>query len=237
MPNLPAKMSPTGYDQALALSWNLHQADLAVLTLSRPGYVRTPLATGPTPEQAADAAAGLLDVLGLDRVGVIGTSGGGPTALQFALRHPQRVWGLVLQSAVTQSFIEPRRSTHSLIGTICTSMPSCRSIRWKRSPVQRWCCMGAPMEMCRSCTPNSSLAPCQRSNCSRSRIEAFDLGRARRKPGARAGTGLSHVTRGPAGEFNRADGLQYILRFIVQVITVRLETVKIVKSLPPLQTG
>ena len=104
----------TGYDQTLALSWNLHQAGFAVLTPSRPGYLRTPLVTGPAPEQAADAVAGLLDVLGLDKVGVIGTSGGGATALQFALRHPERVWGLVLQSAVTQRFIEPRRSTHSL---------------------------------------------------------------------------------------------------------------------------
>jgi pimeloyl-ACP methyl ester carboxylesterase len=56
----------------------------------------------------------------------MGTSGGGPTALQFALRHPKRVWALVLQSAVTQQFIEPRRSTHSLIGWIVFS----RSGKW-----------------------------------------------------------------------------------------------------------
>ena len=91
------------------------------LTPSRPGYLRTPLATGATPEQAADAIASLLDVLEIDKVCVMGTSGGGPTALQFVLRHPQRVWALVLQSAVTQQFVEPR-----LIGCIVFS----RSGKW-----------------------------------------------------------------------------------------------------------
>jgi len=65
--------------------------------------------------------ANLLDVLRMDKVCLMGTSGGGPTALQFALRHPDRVWALVLQSAVTQQFIEPRRSTHSLLGWVVFS--------------------------------------------------------------------------------------------------------------------
>jgi len=77
----------SGYDQPLALSWDLHEAGFTILTPSRPGYLRTPLPTGDTPERAADALASLLDVLRIDKVGVIGTSGGGPTALQFALRH------------------------------------------------------------------------------------------------------------------------------------------------------
>lgn len=111
----------SGYDQSLAFSWDLHERGFQVLTPSRPGYVRTPLAVGAAPDQAADAMAGLLDELDIDRVCVMGTSGGGPTALQFALRHPHRVWGLVLQSAITQQFTEPRRSTHSLAGRIIFS--------------------------------------------------------------------------------------------------------------------
>jgi pimeloyl-ACP methyl ester carboxylesterase len=111
----------SGYDQTLDLSWDLHEAGFTVLTPSRPGYLRTPLTTGATPEQAADAVAGLLDVLGIDRVCVMATSGGGPPGLQFALRHPERVWALVVQSAVSQRFIEPRRSTHSLIGRVIFS--------------------------------------------------------------------------------------------------------------------
>src|SRR6516165_4366978 len=35
----------TGYDQTLALSWNVHEAGFMILTPSRPGYLRTPLTT------------------------------------------------------------------------------------------------------------------------------------------------------------------------------------------------
>ena len=85
----------SGYDQTLALSSDLREAGFTVLTPSRPGYLRTPLTAGATPEQAVDALASLLDILSIKTVGVMGTSGGGPTALQLALRHPERLWGLV----------------------------------------------------------------------------------------------------------------------------------------------
>lgn len=50
----------------------------------------------------ADACAALLDVLAVPTVAVIAVSGGGASALQFALRHPDRCWGLVMISAVSQ---------------------------------------------------------------------------------------------------------------------------------------
>jgi pimeloyl-ACP methyl ester carboxylesterase len=106
----------SGYDQPLALSWDLHQAGFTVVTPSRPGYLRTPLTEGATAELAADALASLLDVLSIDRVCVMGTSGGGPTALQFALRHPERISALVLQSAISQRHVQPGRTTNTLIG-------------------------------------------------------------------------------------------------------------------------
>ena len=67
------------------------------------------------------------------KAAVMGSSGSGPTALQFALRHPDRLWCLVLQSAVTQRFIEPHRSTHSLLGPAVFS----RSGQW-RSDLGAW---------------------------------------------------------------------------------------------------
>ena len=39
------------------------------------------------------------------------------------------------------------------------------------------------------------------------------------------------------GDANRPDDPQYIVRLIAQVITVSLETVRVVKNLPPLQTA
>lgn len=49
-----------------------------------------------TMEQAADDAAALLDQLGIDRAVVCGHSYGGFIAQEFALRHPDRLNGLVL---------------------------------------------------------------------------------------------------------------------------------------------
>jgi predicted helicase len=43
----------------------------------------------------------------------------------------------------------------------------------------------------------------------------------------------SGITNDP----NRPDDPEYIVRLLAQVITVSLETVKVVKELPPLETG
>ncbi len=92
-----------GYDQ----SWLLARAILPnvashrVLAVSRPGYLRTPLAAGESAEEQADLFARLLDTLRIDRVLVGAVSAGGAPALQFALRHRDRCRGLVLVSAVT----------------------------------------------------------------------------------------------------------------------------------------
>jgi pimeloyl-ACP methyl ester carboxylesterase len=92
--------TPGGYDQGMAfVSENPGFKSIAV---SRPGYLRTPLETGQTPAEQADAFAALLDVLNIPKVAAVAISGGGPSALQFALRYPERCWGLVLVCAITQ---------------------------------------------------------------------------------------------------------------------------------------
>src|SRR5260221_8343517 len=68
---------------------------------SRPGYSRTPSSTGKRAEAFADALMSLLDLLQLDQVIVVGISAGGPTALQLAGRHPERVSKVILQNAAT----------------------------------------------------------------------------------------------------------------------------------------
>ena len=97
--------SPGGYDHAIA-SARTRPDDIAgfqVIAPSRPGYLRTPLSSGKTPAQQADLYAALLDQLQIERVIVWGVSGGGPSALQFAVRHPQRTLGLVLIVPALQS--------------------------------------------------------------------------------------------------------------------------------------
>lgn len=72
-----------------------------VLAPSRPGYGRTPLSTGTSPAGFADVTRALCDRLGITRIAaVVGTSGGGPTAVTMAARHPDLVRRLILQSAV-----------------------------------------------------------------------------------------------------------------------------------------
>jgi pimeloyl-ACP methyl ester carboxylesterase len=85
-----------GYDQGLDLGEPLVARGLRVIAMSRFGYLRTPLPLDASPAAQADAHACLLDVLGIPRVAVIGASAGAPSAMQFALRHPERCRALVL---------------------------------------------------------------------------------------------------------------------------------------------
>jgi len=94
--------SPGGFDQAMLFASSLSEAGFQVIAPSRPGYLRTPLATGLTPENQADAMLALLDSLSIDSVAVMGVSLGAPAAIEFARRHPERAWALVLVSPVTK---------------------------------------------------------------------------------------------------------------------------------------
>jgi len=91
-----------GWDQSLLLARAaLPDQGFQTLAVSRPGYLATPLSSGPSPEAQADLYALLLDHLHLDRAFALAISGGGQSALQFALRHPARCRGLILVSACT----------------------------------------------------------------------------------------------------------------------------------------
>jgi len=96
-----------GYDQARAIGRSLTPLGFRVLAVSRPGYLRTPISVGRTPGEQADAFAMLLDSLGLERVAVLSASGGGPSALELAANHPDKVWGLVLISSLNAPKAQP----------------------------------------------------------------------------------------------------------------------------------
>jgi pimeloyl-ACP methyl ester carboxylesterase len=94
--------APGGYDQAMLVGSLFAEDEFNVVAPSRPGYLRTPLTSGQTPEQQADALAALIDTMGIPSVAVVASSSGAPAAVQFVLRHPDRVWALVLLSPVTR---------------------------------------------------------------------------------------------------------------------------------------
>ncbi|MFF4457321.1 alpha/beta fold hydrolase [Streptomyces goshikiensis] len=68
-----------------------HELGVRLITYDRPGFgASTPRPGRRVVDAAADVAA-VADALGLRRFAVFGVSGGGPHALAFAARHPERV--------------------------------------------------------------------------------------------------------------------------------------------------
>ena len=72
-----------------------------VIAPSRPGYGRTPGKEDRTTADCADTFAALLDELKVDQVIVVCASGGGPTAMRFAIRHGHRVKAMIAECAIT----------------------------------------------------------------------------------------------------------------------------------------
>ena len=73
-----------------------HAAGVRVIAMSRFGYLRTPMPADASAAAQADAHVCLLDALGIRQAAVMGGSAGAPSALQMAIRHPDRVSALVL---------------------------------------------------------------------------------------------------------------------------------------------
>ena len=95
-PLLMVHGSGGGHDQGIAFAGNLAQRGIRVIAMSRFGYLRTPMPADASPAAQADAHVCLLDALGIAKAAVLGGSAGGPSALQMAIRHPDRVSALVL---------------------------------------------------------------------------------------------------------------------------------------------
>ena len=91
-----------GHDMGLLYA-RLIGDDFFWICPSRFGYLRTPIPPDASFESQADAFAALLDYLQIEKAAIIGLSIGGPSALLFALRHPDRCDALVLQSAISKT--------------------------------------------------------------------------------------------------------------------------------------
>ena len=96
MPLLMVHGSGGGHDQGMAFAGKLTERGIRVIAMSRFGYLRTPMPADASPAAQADAHVCLLDALGIAQTTVAGGSAGGPSALQMAIRHPNRVSALVL---------------------------------------------------------------------------------------------------------------------------------------------
>jgi 2-hydroxy-6-oxonona-2,4-dienedioate hydrolase len=95
-----------GYDQGLLLGRTWVGTGYTFLAPSRFGYLRSSVPDQPSVELQAEMFKYLLDSLGIHKVVVVAMSAGGPSAMQFAIRHPDRVAALVLLSSA--AYAPPR---------------------------------------------------------------------------------------------------------------------------------
>lgn len=91
-----------GYDQGAYFA-KVIGGDYRWIAPSRFGFLGTPAPADADSVRQAEAHACLLDALGIARVGVVGVSMGGPSALLFAQRYPQRTNSLALISAASHA--------------------------------------------------------------------------------------------------------------------------------------
>ncbi len=87
-----------GFDQGLWLANGYDITKHQVISVSRFGYLRSPLPANANLDLQADAFACLLDALKIQRAAVFTVSGGATAAIRFAARHPKRVSALILLS-------------------------------------------------------------------------------------------------------------------------------------------
>ena len=96
VPLLAVHGSGGGHDQGMAFASALATHGIRVIAMSRFGYLRTPMPADASAQAQADAHVCLLDALGIRKAAVMGGSAGAPSALQVAIRRPDRVSALVL---------------------------------------------------------------------------------------------------------------------------------------------
>jgi pimeloyl-ACP methyl ester carboxylesterase len=85
-----------GFDQGLFVGRELLGSNYDVIAPSRFGYLGSFSPESPLPPAQADAYAELLDHLRIGRAVIVGISAGAPSAIEMALRHPDRVSALIL---------------------------------------------------------------------------------------------------------------------------------------------
>ena len=109
-----------GFDQGLVAARPLVDDGYRIIAPSRFGYLGTPLPPDASPASQADAHACLLDHLVIERSAVMAHSAGSVSAIQLALRHPERVTALVLMVPAAPGpgpMAPPRPLVHALFRT------------------------------------------------------------------------------------------------------------------------
>ncbi len=87
-----------GFDQGMLTAKPVIDAGFQVISVSRFGYLRSPVPENANVALQADAYACLLDRLGIQKVALLTVSGGATSSIRFAACHPERISTLILSS-------------------------------------------------------------------------------------------------------------------------------------------
>jgi pimeloyl-ACP methyl ester carboxylesterase len=110
-----------GCDQGLFLARSIDISNSQIISVSRFGFLRSPVPPGATLDTQADAFAALLDALGIQKAAVFAVSAGSTSAIRFTARYPERVSALILMGpdapGETYMALPPRFLCHILFGS------------------------------------------------------------------------------------------------------------------------
>jgi len=95
---------PGGFDQGLGLAEPFRASGFTAVAVSRPGYLGTPLETGVSCEEQADAMAAFVNELAMGPLPVVAASAGAPVGYLLAGRHPESVRALVAIDGVSRRY-------------------------------------------------------------------------------------------------------------------------------------
>jgi pimeloyl-ACP methyl ester carboxylesterase len=121
-PVLVVHGSGGGFDQGALVARAVLGDRFHWIAPSRFGYLRSTFRAGATFDDQAHAFAALLDHLGIRRAAVVALSHGGPSALLFAVLHPDRVTSLTLLSAGVASSDGTEQAAASQKGDALTAI-------------------------------------------------------------------------------------------------------------------
>lgn len=131
-----------GYDQGELIAKAVLNEDFYSITPSRFGYLRSTFRKGDSWDDQAHAYTALLDHLGIDRTAVVAMSHGGPSALLFAVLHPDRVSSLTLISCGVAPSSKPDQAQADDKGRMLTRIFEHDFLYWAISKVFRRQLMG-----------------------------------------------------------------------------------------------
>ena len=131
-----------GFDQGELMVRAVLGEQFHCIVPSRFGYLRSTFHEGATFDDQANAYAYLLDQLGIKKVAVVVLSHGGPSALLFAVLHPERVSSLTLISCGVASSTTEDQAQANEKGQMWTTIFKYDPLYWSVSKLFRKQLMG-----------------------------------------------------------------------------------------------